>query len=193
MKRVLLVACVVVALVSAVASAQTMGRIGLASDLAGGDCNLFDIPGIVEVHMFIYNLAGVAGVHFAAPKPDCWTGATWLFDNVPHAVFLGNTQDPVAGLAIGFGLCIDSPVHLGSIVYFSQGQAPSCCMYPVIKAQADGHPEFDSPIMILCSELTKVFGTAGFVSPINPDHTCDCMLPLATERTTWGGIKSLYR
>jgi hypothetical protein len=175
---------------------QTTGRIALTSSADGSDCAILDgVAGNVEIHIVILDVMGVAGVQFAAPIPDCWTGATWVSDNIQYLI-IGGTQDPVGGLSIAFGACLDGPVYVGSITVFTLGQCPSCCPFPVIKATNDHYPEFPGPIVAVCGEnwSTDMYIAGVSVDAvINPDEQCPCATTIPVETTTWGAVKAVYR
>lgn len=183
-----------VALVCAWSSAwsQTGGKIVLAGSSDGSTCSIVETgPGFIEVHVVVLDVVGLSGIQFAAPKPDCWTDATWVSDDVPVGIFLGDTQDPVGGLSVAFGACLDAPVHVATISFFTTGAGTQCCSYPVLKATGDLHPEVDGPIVVLCSDPTHVAGVP-VDAVINPDPSCPCLAPVSAEETTWGRVKALY-
>ena len=119
MKKTLMIITAFLLTLATLASAQTGPRIQLFVDAGGSDCALRDVgPGEVQVHMLLLGAAGVGAVQFKAPRPDCWTNATWVGDNIPWTLFIGNTQatDPW-GLSIAFLADVDcaaanSPIYL---------------------------------------------------------------------------------
>ncbi len=170
---------------------ETLGRIELAADAAGTNCNIVDTaPGFIYVHILITQALAVDGVQFRAPKPACWLGATWLADSMAFPVTIGDTQNDPRGLSIGLGACRSSPVYLGSMIYMTQGQASPCCSYAVLKA-FDLTPEIPTPIMVACDET--IHGIAPGTAVINPGPGCYCISPVPVDETTWGAVKALYR
>ena len=200
MKKIVMMVAGVVLVFAAAASAQTGPTIALFADEGGTNCDLTsDGSGTVEVHMLLLGASEVGAVQFKAPKPDCWTNATWVGDNIAWTLFIGDTQasDPW-GLSIAFLSDVDcvesnSPIYLGSITYSLNGTPPVCCRYPVLKAD-DLHPEFDGPIGTLCLEDHRLFGIEGGTMVINPDQTCGCndRTALPVHETKWGTVKALY-
>ena len=170
---------------------QAQGRIDLVADPGGVSCNILDTaPGLVRVHMLVTQRLGVTAVQFAAPKPACWVGATWLLDEIAFGVPIGDSQNNLPyGLAIGFGACLDSPIYLGAIVYLTQGQALPCCYYPVVKTE-DTYPEIPTPVMVTCD--FEIDGIAGGHAIVNAQPGCSCDEPVPVEQTTWGAMKALY-
>jgi hypothetical protein len=193
MTRLITLVCLALVCVSSPALSQTGGLISLTGTADGSVCSIIDTsPGSVEVHIIVFNVIGLNAIQFAAPKPNCWTGATWVSDNIPTPVTIGDTQDTVIGLAIAWGgLCLDGPAYVGSMTFSTLGNAPPCCSYPILKATGDLHPEIDGPIAVLCSDPQHVAGvTANAV--INPESQCACVQPVPVEESTWGAIKALY-
>lgn len=198
MKKTLLLATAILMVLASMASAQTGGRVELFADADGTDCAILDTaPGVVTVHMVLVGATEVGAVEFGAPVPECWTGAVWLEDNIPWPVHIGDSQlNEPSGLSIAFLSEVtcgqsNSPIYLGSISYSTQGAAPPCCYYPVVKA-ADAHPEFDTPIAVKCTDY--LFGVEAGGAWINPDETCSCtgQMPLPVHDTSWGRVKALY-
>jgi hypothetical protein len=192
MNRLTVFICVALAFVSSAALSQVSGRIALAGSSDGSNCSIVDTePGIVQVHILVLDVVGLLGIQFVAQKPECWTGATWLSDDVPVPVHIGNTQDPTLGLSVAFGECLNSPVHVGTINYATKGTALPCCAYPIIKATGDNYPEIDGPIVVLCSDPSRVAGI-GVDVVINSEPQCPCQSVVPVEKTTWGQVKALY-
>jgi hypothetical protein len=116
MRRFLLV-IVLIAVFSTVASAQYGGRVELWADEQMIDCSIVDSqPGLVSIHMFHTNIKEAIAIQFAAPTPDCWTGATWIGDAVSTGLTIYNTHDLDFGLSIGYQACLQLPVYLGSMM-----------------------------------------------------------------------------
>ena len=192
MKTLFAVVCAALVCAWSPAWSQTGGKIVLAGSSDGSTCSIVESgPAVVAVHVVVLDVVGLSGIQFAAPKPDCWTDATWSYEEVPVPVFIGNTQDPVQGLSVAFGDCLDAPVHVATIYFFSLGNGAPCCSYPVVKATGDLHPEIDGPIVVMCSDPMNVAGVPVDVV-INPDQSCPCLSPVSAEETTWGGVKALY-
>ena len=172
---------------------DVLGRIVFAAEPGGTSCNLVDVvPGPVYAHLLITEAARVNAVQFAAPKPACWVGATWIGDSIVFPVHTGDSQnlsDP-HGLMIGLPSCMTSPVYLGAIVFWTQGQAPPCCVYPIVKAN-DWEPGIPTPIMLACDG--QEHGITPGYAVVNPDPSCSCGGPVAAEPKTWGALKALYR
>ena len=197
MKTILVLSIAFMVLQVSLADAQIHGQLQLYNDPSGVDCIIQDMPGLVTAYVYYFNYFGDEGItalQFGAPMPTCFIGAIWLGDQTPWPIWIGDSQmnDP-SGWSIALGGCQTPPVLIGSIVYFAQGLSPSCCPYPVVKAD-DARPQFPGmPIGVDCgSPEPSVFGIVAGTSYINGDHTCPCIWPVPVQETTWGGVKSLY-
>jgi hypothetical protein len=179
---VLMVLCVV-----RVAHGQTE-KIALYADAWGSDCSITDTaPGVVEVHMIHVGSVGSTGASFRAPMPACWMGAVWLGDVIsPPFLIIGTTQGNFIDVA--YRTCVVSPIYIGKINFYGVGTGDPCCEYPVLPSY------FPTVIAVDC---TPLFGPevpiGGGSVTINENSNCPCNPPLATEETTWGRVKALYR
>jgi hypothetical protein len=192
MKLAIVIIVGILLLTASPSSPDTLGRIELAADAGGTNCNIVDTaPAVIHVHMLITQALAINGVQFRAPKPACWVGATWLADSNVFPAHIGDTQNDPRGLSIGFGPCRSSPVYLGSMIYTIQGQALPCCLYPVLKAIVDGRPDLPTPIMVACDDM--MHGIAPGFAVVNPGPGCYCISPVPVDDTTWGAVKALYR
>jgi hypothetical protein len=165
-------------------------RIELYADAQRSSCAIAEpiSPPIVQVHVFLTGPTNATGVRFKAPKPDCWVGATWLGDIVPASYgTIGNSQ---TDWSIGFGSCISTTpaAYVGASSYLISNQALACCAVNAIPA-----------VQFAFTDCSVNFSEHDLVPSkpliVNPDQTCACQpgVVLATESTTWGRMKSLYR
>jgi len=162
---------------------QPPGVVGLYSDPEGLMCNINDVPGLVSVYV-VHTLApAVLAVQFSAPVPACMTGVTYLGENSPFQVVIGNTQTD--GVAIGYGTCLRAPVHILTIQLFGQGLSQTCCPFTVLP-----DPDKDDVIVNDCTTTVDLVAIGG-TSFVNPDASCNCS-SVGVEESTWGHIKALY-
>jgi len=182
--RLLVVFLAIAVLLPSAAFAQ-VGTVALFADPAGIDCNVWDIPGILNIYVVYIWHGGAAGVEFSAPQPACAIGLVWLSDIPVFPVTIGNSQ---MGVAIGFGACYAAPTHVLTIQYFAQGITPPCCRYEV--RPDPGVPSGQIEAYNCVPEL--VYPTPGRAF-INPDPSCMCNSPVPVEETSWGQIKALYQ
>jgi hypothetical protein len=185
MKSVLSVA--LIALVCA-SPAFAQDKIELYADVNRASCSISEpiSPPIVQVHVFITGPTSVTGVRFKAPKPACWVGATWLGDMTTYGG-IGNSQ---TDWSVGFGQCLSTTpaAYVGAISYLISNQAQPCCEVTAVPS-----------IEFVITDCTANFveHELGTTKPliVNPDQSCGCQsgLTTATEASTWGRVKSLYR
>ncbi|MFQ5511089.1 MAG: hypothetical protein ACE5EO_04505, partial [Candidatus Krumholzibacteriia bacterium] len=166
-------------------SGGNAGVIGLFADPAGADCNLQDAaPGLLPVYVVHTLTPGATASQFAAPIPACWTGAVYLSDTGVWPIAIGNSQ---TGVAIGYGTCLASPIHILTINYFVQGGGALCCPYDVLPDPRAPSGQIE---VVDCSNLLGI-GT-GREAVINPSGGCLCGTALPVEETTWGRVKAIY-
>lgn len=185
MKRALFLAILVV--FSANLAFAQAGAINLFSDPSGTSCDLFPVAGTLFFVYAVHVLApGVTASQWAAPIPACAGPNTiFLSDQAVFPVTLGSSQ---TGVAIGYGACFGSPLHILTIQTLVLAPIPTCCLWHVT-----GDPNSVSgqiEVVDCANQLHVVPNMPSAV--INPDGLCDCDEPLPTESSTWGGIKALY-
>jgi hypothetical protein len=160
---------------------STGGSIGIYADVAGTECNLSDATvGMTTYHVVHLADFGMTACAYWAPKPSCFT-AMYLSDTNVFPVTIGNSQ---AGVSIGYGSCRPGPIHVQSIVFFTQGTTPQCCLYPVLGIPSSGNVE----AVDCANHLITAYGVT---SVINPNGACTCG-SVKVEESTWGRVKSLY-
>jgi len=138
--------------------------------------------------MFHTNIREATAIQFAAPVPACWTGAVWLGDVVVTGLQIGNTQDEVFGISIGYETCLQLPVYIGYMNFFAAGVAQTCCVYTAVGATGSPSGQIE---VVNCDER-KWYGVGGELV-INPDQTCPCEFPIPVRTNTWGAVKALYQ
>lgn len=182
MKRALIIP--VILLFCALRAAEAgVPKIDIYADVDQTSCELNDNvqPPVVFVYYFLSGATGATAVRFSAPKPACWLGATFAGDSNPYVNF-GTSQ---GDWSIGIAPCRSGTVYLGKTAYLVSGQGTPCCQLSAVRSPyAFEYAD--------CSFVTHPVAT-GQKLTINPDASCHCQQPLATEATTWGRVKSLYR
>ncbi len=181
MKRTLAIALLAVAFAASASVAQ-QGSIGIFADVAGTNCNLPDPgPGLTQYYIVHVHTTGSTASQFSAPKPACFT-ATYLSDTNMFAVTIGNSQ---TGTSVGYGSCAVGARHVMTINYFTNGQTPPCCYYPVLP------DPYAVPLAILTADCSNQLRTAtGGTGIIKSGPSCQC--GVAVEESTWGQVKALY-
>jgi hypothetical protein len=160
------------------------GTIGVYSMADGADCNIHDLaPGLLKVYVVHTGIVAATASQFFAPMPSCMTGAAWLSDDPQFPVALGNSQ---TGIAIAYGGCMPSPIHILTINYFAGGTTQECCYYPVLPDPSVVSGQIE---VVNCDE--HLVYADGLVSVVNPVMGCYCGV-IKVKETTWGKVKSLY-
>jgi len=159
----------------------TGGWIGIYTDVGGTQCNLSDATvGLTTYHVVHHGDFGATACAYWAPKPSCFT-ATYLSDTNVFPVTIGNSQ---AGVSIGYGSCRSGAIRVQSIVFFTTGTTPQCCLYPILGIPTSGNVE----VVDCLNALTTAYGVT---SVVNPSGSCTCG-SVRVEESTWGRVKSLY-
>jgi len=168
-------------------------KIELYADLARTQCELFEDPGIVTIHAWLTGPTPVRAVQFAVPTPACWGGATWVGDEIPPtSLAIGDSQtDWSVAFFTGNEECIAEftpPVYIGGITYMlcCRGSASPCC-------QVEAGPTPNGFKYTDCNHAEHPLTVGGQTVVINLNESCQCLQPVATEASTWGRVKSLYR
>ena len=96
------------------------GYIGIVgSPWPGMECNLLDRADDIGLYV-VHDLSdGTLGVRFSAPLPACWTGATFLVDQVMSPfIAIGDSQ---SGIQIAYGSCVVGQIVVARIWITSMG------------------------------------------------------------------------
>jgi hypothetical protein len=161
------------------------GVLGTYEDMEGLDCDVVDVPGLLSIFVVHTLTAGATAAQYKATTPLCMStnGTTFFGDQAVFGVTLGSSQ---TGVAIGYGVCLSSPIHNLTIAFFAGGNTSLCCAYIV-----DGDPLSDSGLIeIVDCQGGLLIGT-GRTNTVNGEPAiCPCTTPV--EETTWGAVKALY-
>lgn len=182
MRKVLLT-IVILALTASMAFAQ--GRIGIFGDTAGTNCAVVDNATALLVFQVVHiNSPGATAGEYAAPIPACFTGS-YVSDAAVKPINLGNTQ---TGVSTPYSACESGNIHIMTINTFAMGTTPNCCIYPVIPHPINGLNMTDCGTPF----PTKVPlpGQSGIINSVAPG--CECADIVATQNSTWGGVKALW-
>ena len=169
------------------AHAAQGGRIVLYADAALSECSLTDTsPGIVDVYV-VHSLQGYPGALQAAfaLAPSAGFNGAWLEDILSAG--LGASGVSPSGIYVFSSTCWFNDKLLLHVRYQMQGESSPCSFLAAVP-----HPDWPWIVALSCgfTEPIVVDGSRIFV---NPDSTCPCEVPVATESTTWGRIKAMYR
>jgi hypothetical protein len=161
------------------------------------DCQLMSVPGIRTVYVReSFNFGSTAARFKLGLEP----GSTWTYvsETHPFPSTLGNTQ---TGISVCYGSCLVGNILIASVTYMSYGTDQNCS-----KVLIQPHPDAETVEIMKCdgnpnaaySRDLYIETSAGFcgcpdahlIPGIAKHFGCT---PVATENSTWGAIKALYR
>lgn len=183
MKKALLITMALVLI--AIPAAAQQGYIGLFGDPNGENCFAFDtIPGLLNVYVVHMDSPGSSASQFAVDT----SGAPYLTYLSDTSVFATTIGTSPAGVSIGYGGCLTSPIHILTLNFFATGISDPCSVLRVIE-----DPTVGAILSVDCElALVEVTGRGLF---INPNENCENCgdIPVGTEQNTWGSLKSIFR
>ena len=170
------------ALFASPAFAQT-GAPGLFADNQGLACNItVPVGSPLTVYVVHKSPSGATGSVWRLSAP---TGPTFFYNggSVGNANIL-SIGDPVSGISLAYGGCINGDFLIYSLNFFATAPVAPCTYMRLVE-----DPTQPAPISVDCNfaEVPVVAGQG----ILNATVACDC--DVATESTTWGKVKSLYR
>jgi hypothetical protein len=183
MKRVLLIALALV-MISGAAMAD---HIGIYNDQVASGCTLVAPGGFVPYSIFVVHrfTVGATGSQFAVN--DVSTQAATGFAALGGFLVIGNLAD----LSLAYGACLTGPdIPAVQLNYFAVGNPSPCGLVEIIPAPSGG-----GNIKYTDCNFAEIPATGGQFW-FNSGTSCnDCDEPptVATEESTWGKVKSLYR
>ena len=184
MKRLFLLATILVCVSGLAVGQPNPGSIGIFTDQLATDCNIIDgsmgLKSVYIIHV------GTNGATASMWKLDVDPGVTMQYvgETSPFQTIIGDTQN---GISIAYASCLSGQFLVATVNYFAQGTSTACAYMSIVPnpAAPSGNVE-----IVNCSfqkhELPK-----GGQAIVNPDGTCQCNV--GTQTTSWGSIKSLYR
>jgi hypothetical protein len=175
MKRFALMVLVLLAMAST-AMAQGVGDISVYADDQGNSCDL-TLPGFTNwyvVHKFKPG-EGSTSSRFKVVPP---AGAVIQAFNTTF-VPVGDIKTDIS---VGYGTCINSTTNLGNIIV--TGAAAACSYVSVLP------PDIGGPVLATDCSFGEYTAGAG-QGIVGNDGSCPCNI--ATQPSTWGKVKSLYR
>ena len=178
--------------VAHVAHAALGGHVVLYSDASVSRCTVTDAgPSVADVYVVhvirgsFVEFYGAAGIQFRLSSSAGFTG-TWLEDVIPAGMSASGVSPSGIGIGYGVGCPTDSPLILHAR-YQLLGSSSACSFL-----EAAPYPNLCCIVTRTCF-LGDEFPVDGARLVVNPDQNCPCETPLATEPTTWGRIKAMYR
>jgi hypothetical protein len=164
--------------------AQIPGTILVSGDPGGLDHYIDDqTPGLVNVYIVHAFTPGATAAQFRVTW-DAGMSMTYLAEavTVPY-IGIGTST---SGIAIAYGLCLDSPNMILTINFFGQGLSGECAEMRVVE-----DPTASPPAIYVtdCSDPPNLLQAAGGLAFVNPGPSCTNTV----ENASWGNIKSLFR
>lgn len=155
--------------------------INLYADPAHTVRETFDTaPGLLKVYVVHEYTTGATSSAFRIVGSPGFTG-TWVSDSSPFSAILGATP---TGVYMSYAKCIASPTLIFEITYALAGTSSTCSFLEVVN-----HPDLPFIMTPNCSADEPGPAHGGKLL-VNPDSSCSTV---ATQQSTWGRIKSLYR
>jgi hypothetical protein len=178
-------------------SAQTGGTLGLFAEAEGLLCSSSDDPGVLFLYVVHSNATVEASSSwFSVPTPACATGVSYV-GSTPSTIgeFVSVIGDVQTGAIVLYADCYETGAGLWilTISYISSGSAQPCCAFAIQPATYLGAPSDPDPGMgSACIAPPDLMEYPVNVRPffLNDNATCTCTV--ATEQTTWSGLKALY-
>lgn len=166
------------------------GRVELYSDASLSQCTLTDTsPAIADIYVFHKMstwtiIDGASGITFRLGSSAGFTGG-WLEDIIPPGLVASGSSQ--TGIAVGYGCWHNTDVMVLRARYQMQGTSQPCSFVEVLPQP--GHPWIET---MTCG-YWDFLPVDGDRIQVNPDASCPCEIPVATQSTTWGRIKAMYR
>jgi hypothetical protein len=158
-----------------------VGDISMYNDDQGSSCNIVANGGGAFLQPFMVQKfasgGGCTGIRFKITVPTGMNIVGFSTTFVP----VGNVAND---LSIAYGICVSTTTVIGQLQVLSVSASPTCSYLSVVAAD-----NFANPIATDCSfgEYPIKVGQA----IVNPDGGCQCNV--ATQPTSWGRVKALYR
>lgn len=182
MKRIVLLTLVVLC-VSNLAFAQEPGSFDIFADITMTSCNIYDVPGLVELYIFHTHASLVGGSLWMLEATNGAEGLAHVGDTAQFPTTIGVT---ISGISVSYGACLSSPIHLVTANFVGAGTTGACGLFSIV---ASPDSQFDQVEVADC-DFQRLLIPRGGQARLNPDATCMCQVPV--QETSWGGIKALY-
>ena len=187
-RSIALFAGIAIVMVWASRAVGAAGTIDLFSDPVGGSCIIADHePGPLTIYVLHRNTEAVAAAQFAVVGDPGFT-ASFLSMTVPsNFLFIGTPED----LSIAYQGCLSGSFLIATLTYQGYGTSTACSHVWVRPAPTSPIPG-EIAVLDECSFHLAVGATWGPLV-VNYLNQCPAWCIVATEPTSWGKIKALYR
>ena len=169
-------------LVCSIAAAQT-DEISLYSDQRYENCELVDNgSGLAYVYVVHHVSSGAISSQFMLQESS-GSALSYLGHDSEFPLVIG---DPLTGMAVSYGKCLNSDVLLTVLSYFKSGSSDDCSYLQIVPDPTT----FNEWITVIDCFQSRL-EASGSRLVINPDGSCAC--GPTTEITNWGRIKDRFR
>jgi len=170
--------CIAVAFVLVLASsAQAAHKLQIFSDAALSETSIADnAPRIVNLYVVYSGFNGATGLRFSIKPGPGFTGV-WLGETTSF----GKAGSSPTDISIGFASCLPPPILVLTMTYQLFGTSSACS--ELRTAPPDGF------LVAIAADSDCFFAEL----PIRDLQGLHVNCPVATEPTTWGRVKALYR
>jgi hypothetical protein len=164
--------------------AQPPGNITVFADPAASSCFASDnAAGSLILYIFHTNFSGMLTSNFRIAESSGFH-AIYASETIAVPAHVGDFR---SGVLLGYGECQGGSLLLGTLTYTTLGTSVPCSYLDVVAA-----PPYPWPATESCSfedypalPLGKLY--------VNPGAACQMWCTVATEQSTWGKIKAMYR
>ncbi len=186
MKKVLLIAMAI----TLCAGAAMADHLGIYTDQVATACTFSGpypaAPATVDLYVVHRFSAGAKGSDFKVVDASGLIPASQTLLGTPQYLALGAWN---TGWVIGYAFCYNGDIPVAKLSFYAFAPPADCAS---ISIAADPNAAQGEPLAIDCSDAENI--ATGGVFHFNPNGTCtDCGEPNATQESTWGKVKALYR
>ena len=174
-----------VLLFTGVTALAQVGQIDLHGDANAFSCSINDIgTGPITVYVFHNLTGGSQASRFRISTSASFTGVYVSEQFPPSFIAVGELA---TGVIISYSTCLTGSFAIAAIHFVGSGTSLPCSYLEVEPA-----PGRDAIEVADCVNGINTTATHGRLY-VNPDLGCEEWCILATEGSTWGKIKALYR
>jgi|SRR5712671_3847754 len=169
-------------LAAATSPALAAHSIGIYADEAAQSCEISDPGGGVLKTFYIVHTNEALGAIGSAWQLQWDPGMTmtWVGDDATPYFKVG---DAMNGASISYTQCTTGTIKIDSVTMMSLGTSAACSYLRLGPHPTQGH------VIVDCG--FRYFPFTSGEAIVNANGTCACTV--ATEPTTWGTVKALYR
>jgi len=182
MKRFGLLMLILAVLAAPAFAREPVGDISVYADDQGNSCNITDNGGNGLLTIYIVHKCRVGesatAVRFKIDPP---VGSTWNY--LSFASTFTTVGQANSDISVGYGICQSATTITGSALYISVVASPAC-------GYVNLTPGLPGQVIAAACDFGEHPMDHG-QGIVNPNGTCQCNV--ATEPTSWGRVKALYR